>query len=438
MDPTALDSGDPAIMLTNHYQGQEKMLAAKMRMRAQEKNLESLKTEGDREGSEEVRQLRTRLEFQERDRTLDDRFSQLEEKLSHNGSGSDMTAALLKMMENSNQAQAQMRLEMMQQQNSMLTTFMELNRKSGPEESFDSSLDRMIKMKGAMEGKSNKFEGILMDMLSDKINGGASDDDPVSVAVKEGIEALKPVLMELVSKKPAVAQATGAPISKEEAKKAYEEAGRKAAAEIAQRMRVQHETLAHQNAQAVAQGANPSPLPPVQVAPAPPPPPVTPHPEYRVDPQVEVPPGPRDPGYDRSEAINFVLSAILDDLDSGEWKNPNESVVVGDFLDRLDPELLHHFSGIRTGEDLDALIRPFADPILVQDVKDRGKVDKAIAIWLERVLVTVKGDVVEREKAALPPQGVPDTPTRPVGTPNRVPPPVMPSVMENAPERTPE
>ena len=405
LDPTAVESSDPAVILSNHYRSQAKLAGEKMRMKSLQKSVQELDSEGEEDNSaSEVRDLRAQMEISDRDRRLDERFSSLEGKLSNSGSN-DLTVALLKMMENGNQVQAQMRMEMMQQQNSLLTTFMEMNKKTGPEEGFDSQLDRMVKMKTAMEGKgTSKIEDIMFDLLSDKLTGKPSDEDPVSVAVKEGIEALKPVLLELVSKKPAIANSPAVPLSQEEARKAYEEAGRKAAQEIAQRLRKQQELQALQNAS--NRKMDPAPTPPSPVVnPNPPAPiPLPPNPPAQTSPSQgfleDIPPGPQEPGYDRNNAINFVLAAIIQEIDSGDWKNESGSYVIGDFLDRLDHQLLLTLSQCRTGEDLEHLIGPYSNPDLLKRVKDEGAANRAIGAWLEQVLITVKKEVIQGEQRA--------------------------------------
>jgi len=435
LDPTAVESADPAVILTNHYRSQAKLAGEKMRMKSLQKSVQELEGEsGEENSSSEVRDLRSQMEIADRDRRLDERFSSLEGKLSNTGSN-DMTVALLKMMENSNQVQAQMRMEMMQQQNSLLTTFMEMNKKTGPEEGFDSQLDRMVKMKSAMEGKGNgKIEEIMFDLLSDKLMGKPSEEDPVSVAVKEGIEALKPVLMELVKKKPALLNTPAVPLSQEEARAAYEGAGRKAAQEIADRLRKQQENMALQNA-SNRQLDPPSVAPSHLVDPnSPAPSPIlknpAPSPSLSPDYLDDIPPGPHEEGYNRNDGVNFVLSAILQEIDSGDWKSEKGSYVIGDFLDRLDTGLLHSLSLISTGEELDILIRPYAHADLLRRVKDHGSANRAISAWLEQVLVTVKNEVIRGEQQAK-------STSTPGGYPTHVAPPVIPSVADPTPAIVP-
>ncbi len=393
LDPTAIDSEDPATILSQHYKGQAKTLADKIRVKTLKRSVRELDEEDEGGSTDEMQTLRNQMELSERDRRMDDRFSTLEEKLSGSNSSNEMLLAMMKMQEASNQANNQMRNELQQQNMQFITTMMEMNRSKGPEETFDSSLERMVKMKEAMEGKSNKIEGIMFDLLSDKLNGGSSDEDPVTVAVKEGLSALKPVLMELVSKKPGVSQAM--PLSKEEATRAYQEEGRKAAQEIAQRM------IEKQKAMALA---NPTPPPSSVASPAPSPVPMVAQPpmqgqEYQINPLDEVPPGPNEDGYTRENGINFVLSAILQEIKSGDWKSEEGSVVIGDFLDRLDRGLLLGLTQVTTGEQLDHLIKPFANPNLVSQVKQKGEENRAISAWLEHVLVSVKNEVIRAEEA---------------------------------------
>ena len=121
--------------------------------------------------------------------------------------------------------------------------------------------------------------------------------------------------------------------------------------------------------------------------------------EYQINPLDEVPPGPNEDGYTRENGINFVLSAILQEIKSGDWKSEEGSVVIGDFLDRLDRGLLLGLTQVTTGEQLDHLIKPFANPNLVSQVKQKGEENRAISAWLEHVLVSVKNEVIRAEEA---------------------------------------
>ena len=453
-DPYAIPSQDPAVNMENHYRQTTKMLNDKLQMKRMKNAVEELESETRDDSSEEIRDLRKQIDERNLEQRLDSRFSSIESKMVSSGNGSDMTIALLQMMENSNQQQAQMRVEMMQQQTNMMQSFMEMNRKNTPSENFDSQLDRVVKMKDAMEGKSsNKIEGIMFDLLSDKLNGGSSDDaDPVTVALKEGIEAIKPVLMELVTKNKPETES----LSREEAKAAYEEAGRKAARQIAQNMQSQErqerlilQQKAQQKEFLIAQEEQrrmheekqspkiqgdlketPAPIPPL---------PKTPHEEE----EFPAPPRPKEKGYDRNVAVNFVLDGVIDDIESGAWRSEEGSYVIGDFLDCLDSEILLGLTGISTGKQLEELIGPYADRRKLDLIINRGKENKGIEGWLEQVIVTVKNIVLrgeEESETITEKEELDEVPTvkLSVPTPTHVASPVAPSLAPPSPMDNPE
>jgi hypothetical protein len=441
LDPHAIDSGDPAVMISNIYRTQAKNMSDKLRLQQLKKSVKDLQLEDDEENgprdNPHLLELRNELAETRLEQKLEAKLSSLESKLSSGQNGNEMMIAMMKMQEAANQANNQMRNDMAQQQMAFITSMMEINRKPGAEETFDGQMDRMVKMKEMMEGKGTKrVEDIMYDLLSDKLNGGTSDEDPVTVALKEGMAAIKPVLLELVSKnKPPTDSLT-----KDEARVAYEEAGRKEASKLVNRLQTQE----RQNQQAHLQAAQVQaarsnmvrdphqPAPIRQPVPVVPPTPVPVEaPPHNLSEELPIPPSPTEPGYDRKAAVNFVIDAIIDDIQTGAWRNEEDSYVIGDFLDRLDPEILHDFTNVHNGEELNTLVEPYAEKKKLDFIVDRGKDNKQIEGWIEHILVTVKNYVLRGESGPYPgtAPGAPPQVIR-MDNPTHVTPPVIPSMTD--------
>ena len=71
--------------------------------------------------------------------------------------------------------------------------------------------------------------------------------------------------------------------------------------------------------------------------------------------------------------------------------------MIGDFLDRLDPQILHDFTNIHNGEELKSLVSPYTSPQKLDFIIERGKDNKQIEGWIEHILITVKNYVLRGE-----------------------------------------
>jgi hypothetical protein len=143
-----------------------------------------------------------------------------------------------------------------------------------------------------------------------------------------------------------------------------------------------------------------------------------------------IPPSPTEPGYDRKAAVNFVIDAIIEDIESGAWRNEEDSYVIGDFLDRLDPEILHDFTNVHNGEELNTLVGPYAEKKKLDFIVSRGKQNKQIEGWIEHILITVKNYVL-RGESGIPAQAS-EAPPRDLHQeiPTPLSPPVNPSLRD--------
>jgi hypothetical protein len=441
LDPYAVPSNDPASVAEQAYRRRAKIAGEKLRMKELEKSVKELEDDGETPNAQ-VEFLQRKLEETERKREMDDKFSALEAKMGGQNSGDTMVIAMMKMMESSNAQQAQARLDQMQQQQQFFQMIVGLQKSNSPDGSFDTQLDRMVKMQGAMGGKSNKIEEIMIDMLYDKVSGGKpEEDDPIKYAIKEVV----PVLKEAFSKSAPAAES----LSPEEAKVAYQEAGRKAAVEIAQKMQYQEQhkqqqqqRQAHLQAQTHLQSqmklagqqqneagvvdegvvANPPSgypqpqhdfptdqgggmvTPPSVPTPSPTPDLTQPLPNPPVVeestelPNPEFPPGPLDPAYDRTKAVGFVIDSIIHEIESGDYLKEDEnggSIVIGDFLEWLDGGLLTQLMGVMSIDDLSKLIQPYASKEKVDKIVSAGQANPKIGEWLTGVILTVKAEFSE-------------------------------------------
>jgi hypothetical protein len=336
-----------------------------------------------------------------------------------------------------------------------------------PAEDFDKMLDRFGKMKttfGSKDSRVSELEDKLIDASIDRLmdNGDgapAEEEDAFKFALKQMTPVLKSYVEKKVGQKE---EETGEPATKEDLKKAYEDAGRKAAQEIAEKWQREGLVVRAPIDPATGRPALPAAgkkgIPPRHVKPgdrpgtvtsvretaqgrvktvhvepadlsekaktsagtaiaeAPPSSAAEPKKEdvsvkYTTLPglgeggaplKVELPAQPGDMRYDRKYAVNFVLDSVRSEILQGmPTKSPDESVVVGDALELLDDEILGEISKVETGDDLEKALGPWSDPAKIAAIKEAGSKDEATKSWLRRIFITISDNFKDYKRQGI-------------------------------------
>jgi hypothetical protein len=98
---------------------------------------------------------------------------------------------------------------------------------------------------------------------------------------------------------------------------------------------------------------------------------------------------PEDVRYDRRYSVNFILDSIRSEIRQGiPKKAPDDSFVVGDALDLLDPEVLERISQAETGPQVETIFAEWGDRVKVDEIKAAGS-EEAVETWLRRLIKTV-------------------------------------------------
>lgn len=329
---------------------------------------------------------------------------------------------LIELMKNS-QAQFTAMMTAMQNSNAqMMTALSNVSGGRKDEDNLDTMLDKLAKFKdafGPTDSRVSRMEELMFEMAMEKMNEGAKSSEDEQDTVQFAIKQLTPVLKNYVDKK--LDQQGGPPISEAEKKKLYDQAARQAAKELAEKWQKEGRLVKvptpgakpglpapkkqapKQQPQASAsqegkpkQDPNAGTEQEVQVEPmdlSRPGPSMTGAPQTEPEPEEEegdmdVPPGPKENGYDRRRAVDFIIDITIGDIVNG---CPADTYLVGDILDRLDDEMLEQFLKISSGEELEGLFAPHADPTKIQRIKELGQ-DERVKSWLTRVVVTAQDE----------------------------------------------
>ncbi len=414
--------------------------------------------------SDEVKKLREQnalLQAQLAEKKVNDRFDKLEDSITKLA-----TAIAAKPVEKpADDPFMKFMFEKMKSDDTRMTALMDTITKvankppaaaaASPEDNFDKMLERLTKMKtvfGAKDSRVSELEDKLIDASMDRLLGGGDEErGPVDEedAFKFALKQMTPVIKAYVEKKVGQREDdTGEAPNKEELKKIYEEAGKKAAQEIAEKWQKEGLVVRADGsrpalpapagkqqvpARHVRQGDRPGVVTNVQNTPEgqvktvnvqphdlskkP-----TPHSEpqgkkeetvakYTQLPglgengsalKVELPAQPGDLKYDRKRSIDFVLDSIRSEILQGmPSKSPDDSVVPGDALELLDDEILAKIAVVENGEQLEREIGPWCDPVKIQAVKDAGNQNEETKSWLRRIFITISDNFKAYQRKGL-------------------------------------
>jgi len=228
--------------------------------------------------------------------------------------------------------------------------------------------------------------------------GEPGDDDPIKYAVKE----LSPILKTYVEKKMENDKVKADDLTQEQKKAIYFEAAKTAARDIARKMIEEGKLVPIGSTnQTLPAPVQPSPVKPAASPAVPPPAPATQPTPQPQETSMDVPPSPQSPAYDRKKAVDLVLDVALGDIKKGVRE---ESFLMGDMLDRLDDEILNGIMNLETGDQLRALLAPYATPGKLEAVEEAGNKDPDVKRWLKNCIVTVQNMYADELKKSQPQQ----------------------------------
>lgn len=381
--------------------------------------------------------------------------------LKQNRGGSDSTTQLmLQFMQNSqqqfqasqesiakqfqaSQAQTAQILQMIMQSNQ--TLMQSMMRPQGEKENFNTIVEKMSQVKNLIEdrhpSKASMVEDLMYDLVMERVRGDRGPEEEEDV-MKYAIKQLTPVLKTYAEKainQRAVAQA-GQPVSDEERKEITRQEANRVAREFVLRLQQAQQQKARGQAPALppSPGAgNPPPSPPPAPSASPEAPPRPPIPQTAIPPipegvdpmtgepiqknappkpprreeeeeeeeegdDMDMPPGPQSPEYDRKTNINAILDNILEEIKLEIPANsPEESYIVGDCLDYLDNEILQGVLGITNGTELeDLLLTHGGDADKISKIKASGESNPVVKRWLNRIVVTIQEEYERQSSRA--------------------------------------
>lgn len=339
-----------------------------------------LEDEGDRPdpADDRVRQLEERLTIKDVEAKLDAKLNAVLDSLKQNQQprGAD---PMIEMMKFSQQQFTQMMTMMQKSSTDMMTAITQMNRQ--PKEDPLDNLAKLAQLKNLFGGESDRVNSIV-EMALDKMFNGDDNGKPESEDsdMKYAINKLEPLIQKLVDKGIDATGKTKEQLSAEEVKKIQLEAATKVAKELEAKWTAEGMLVK-------APVGLPAPKPGQQ-----------PQPTGREN--MNIPPTPAEPGYDRKLAVNFILDVAIDDMKKG---CPDNSFLVMDIVEGLDREILEEFARIESGAQLDAILSAWGDPAKIAEVKRLGQ-DQRTKIWLSRVVTTAQQIIVEAKAQAPQPE----------------------------------
>lgn len=386
-DPTLVEDDSPNAVMRRALLDQIKRVTDKKQLAELRKQLREIEEEERAERREERREgqpasldpkdkaiesMQRQLDEMKRQQN-DERLARIEAKLDREPKGNDNTLLI----------------ELIRSADSKFATMMTALTAGSNKSSEDVIIDKIVKLKNLFGPNDSRVKGLeerLINVAFDKmLDGGLSDVDPDEDVAKYTIKQAVPLIKTYLEKK-LEKDDKGTPMTEEKIRQIYAEAAQKAATDVAEKL------VKEGKIQGIAHNPQPKPAPTQQkTQPAQPPPK-----EEGV--KVAIPPGPQGQGYDRKKSIDFVISVALSDI-AGGVKAMEQTFVIGDILDKLDDEFLTQLSGIDTGQQLEQLLAPHADPAKLEKLKEVGK-NEDVSSWLRRVIVTTQDEFRKARKAA--------------------------------------
>ena len=280
---------------------------------------------------------------------------------------------------------------------------------AAPVPNLDSDLERLLKLKNAMgkgEDRGAEFQDMIYDLAFSRLKeaGGAppgEEDVDEENVVKYAIKQMVPFIKDWAKGRVDSEREKGHQVTQEDIQKIIKEEATRAAAQLEAQMRSQrHQVASPQQIPQLPVG-HPAAAPPV--ASAPPvlvaSPPSVPH----SNPPQEIPMQPAQKPYSRKDAVNYVLNTIWSEMKQGF---PDESVSVGDALDTWDDELLEAVEHVDSGDALEQVLRPYADPALWGNIHGLASSNDQAKRWLRRLVITVQDSWAEVKAERVAHDGV--------------------------------
>jgi len=380
MIPMEEEVDDPSAQLARTVKEQIKAADQLAKLRHAKQVMKALKEDDDgeapRKGQEasKVRELEQRIAEMAATNQRERRFEKLESLVTQlaeggvRGKGGDdsMMKLMITMMQSSDQ-----RFQ------AMMSTFMPLISGQGKRhDDLDAQLERLSKLRSVFGEGSSRLKSIeekLMTKALDRLLDGADERDSADQSLGEiAIKEAAPIVRNIVDKMGKDKVPTTAP-TQEEFKRAVAQEAQRMVGELAKKWQSEGYLVK------LPQGALPSPAP-AEPAPAK---------VEKVEAEEEeenVPTAPHEAGYDRKQAVNFVLDSILKEMPA----RLENGYLLGDIIDRLDDELLEGLCKVGSAEDLERLIGPHSDQAKLRKVTDAVKADGAAATWLRQMIMSAQ------------------------------------------------
>lgn len=443
-DPFAIPSNSPLAGVRKSLREQTEMLAEKLSVEQAQAELDSMQEKVEerkkrkeppaerRITEDDLRRVREQSDLQAKLDANNRELSELKIMIAagQNKAPANDNALLIAMMDTNAKQFATMMTAMQASNTQTMQTMAQMN-KGDKKEGLDETLDKLAKFKsifGSEDSRTKRMEDLAYEFMMDRMQGGGEGggggDPAEDDTIRYGLKQLAPILKTYVEKKlDQQASAGGAPLSEAEKKALYKEAAMDAAKDIAAKMEKDGVLVrtgkpgqkalpapkpgAKKIAPAVKKGGPPQDasagkVEEIVVDPAdltgrmvPAVEPAVVGSQEEVD-DVDVPAKPGKEGYTRKSAIDFVLDVAITDIGNG---CPVDTFIIGDIIDYLDPELLQKFLLITTGDQLEALFAPHADPEKIARLKELGQDEKA-ASWFKRVIVTAQDEYRQAQEKA--------------------------------------
>ncbi len=325
--------------------------------------------------------------MEKRQTAFEDRIMGVLETMAAGKKGGDSNALMIAMMQSADTKFT-----------TLMTTLIPLISGAGKKtDDLDMQLARLGKLREALGDGNGKLKSIetrlmekAMDRLFDEEGGGSAVGGDVADVAKTALKELAPIAKTFVESKVGAPPAAGP--TNEEFKRAVVQEAQRISQTAAFR-----EALANDLAKKgmlikapAGAPALPAPTPKSPQASAPPSAPKEAPPkgeEETVDgEEVETPPNPQSPDYDRKRAINFVLDTFIREMPTQK----KDGFAVGDVLDRLDEELLKGLLDVSDAEGLKKLIGDDADSEKLDAITNAAQSDVKIKNWLSQVILSAQ------------------------------------------------
>jgi hypothetical protein len=388
LDPFSKEDRSPGGTAKRVLESEAEHLENQINVKRLRKTLKQVENDDDDKppakdpAEDRVRQLEEKIAMRDIEARMDKKLDAVLAVLEKVSQPKSSESSLMVEMMKSSQHQFMAMMTAMQASQAQTMQAMMQAMKPQPKEDAFESLEKIARLKSLFGGDNDRINDLMTlaveRMLDggDKDKGGADDSD-----VKYAIDKLEPLIQKFVDKKIEDGGKPREQYTPEQIKQIQYEAAQKVAQELQAKWAAEGKIINLPGLdQPRPQGAAPQPKPKPSQG----------------ERDMNAPPLPGKPGYDRKKAVDFVLDVAIDDIKKGM---PESSYLPYDIFDSLDQELLDEFSKVETGVQLDELLSKSGDPGRIAQIKELGK-NELVKSWLSRVVTTAK-DYILKKKAGL-------------------------------------